>query len=575
MQHPDLSDRRVLVMGDDVRSFLSVVRSLGRLGLQVDVVAEDQSSPALKSRYIAKALRLPPYALGSEAWAETLQSHMKTGKYTLVVPCDDRTILPLLHHREEFAQTRIALPNDDAYDAFYDKLETRHLAASVGVPTAPGRALTPGDSAETLAVEFGLPLVIKPRRSYTVETLSSRGRVHICQTTSDIDKALPDESISGEFLVEGFFVGSGAGVSVLAHRGEVLQAFQHARLRESSSGGSSYRISQACSPRLLEAAQKLAAAAALHGVAMVEFRHDRSTGDFILIEVNARFWGSLPLAIASGVDFPALLYRMLVDDQVPEKSDYQIGMRARAISADVTEAAEAFSRKRRESFGAALLYVTNAGLGWLRLLSGREVHDSFAWDDPAPWWAEVATLIKQAGSKLWRKTPLADKSAHSHAARTVRRSMPKTILVLCQGNICRSPYAAKRLEQALYRRDVAVVSAGLMDRVDRPSPAVAQQAASSHGIDLSDHRSRYADDGLIEESDLVVLFDAINEAGLKARGAWEHDKALRLGALIPDASDQGTIEDPINGTPEDFDACYDRIDQAVEHFTALIEDKPQ
>ena len=43
-----------------------------------------------------------------------------------------------------------------------------------------------------------------------------------------------------------------------------------------------------------------------HGVAMMEYKQDRRTGEFVLMEVNGRFWGSLQLAVDAGVDFPFL-----------------------------------------------------------------------------------------------------------------------------------------------------------------------------------------------------------------------------------------------------------------------------
>ena len=48
-----------------------------------------------------------------------------------------------------------------------------------------------------------------------------------------------------------------------------------------------------------------------NGVAMLEYRRDARTGDFRLLELNARFWGSLHLALAAGVDFPAAAPRRL------------------------------------------------------------------------------------------------------------------------------------------------------------------------------------------------------------------------------------------------------------------------
>ena len=47
------------------------------------------------------------------------------------------------------------------------------------------------------------------------------------------------------------------------------------------------------------------------GLIMVEFRINVETDDWALIETNGRFWGSLPLAVAAGVDFPRYLYEML------------------------------------------------------------------------------------------------------------------------------------------------------------------------------------------------------------------------------------------------------------------------
>src|SRR4026208_527480 len=63
---------RVLGLGDDATAFRGVVRSLARHGLEVHVAPNDFAAPALKSRFIAAVHRLPPYALGGEAWTSAL-----------------------------------------------------------------------------------------------------------------------------------------------------------------------------------------------------------------------------------------------------------------------------------------------------------------------------------------------------------------------------------------------------------------------------------------------------------------------------------------------------------------------
>jgi hypothetical protein len=113
-----------------------VVRSLGRHGLEVHACPFDQASPALRSRHITAVHRLDPYNLNPEAWVRAVRSLLEAHRYTLVVPCDDRSILPLHRHAEQWGGTRIALPGAAAFDAFFDKGATRDLAVRAGVGVA-------------------------------------------------------------------------------------------------------------------------------------------------------------------------------------------------------------------------------------------------------------------------------------------------------------------------------------------------------------------------------------------------------------------------------------------------------
>jgi hypothetical protein len=62
---------------------------------------------------------------------------------------------------------------------------------------------------------------------------------------------------------------------------------------------------------------------------MVEFRREQRTGTSYLMEINARFWGSLQLAIDCGLDFPADLYRMALGERLTPSEHYQVGRRGR------------------------------------------------------------------------------------------------------------------------------------------------------------------------------------------------------------------------------------------------------
>src|SRR5258708_38417595 len=69
------------------------------------------------------------------------------------------------------------------------------------------------------------------------------------------------------------------------------------------------------------------------------------------------------------------------------------------------------------------------------------------------------------------------------------RARPETVLVVCHGNICRSPVAAALLARELAVHGITVQSAGFLG-FNRPSPPNALAAAVRHGLDLTDHRSR-------------------------------------------------------------------------------------
>src|ERR687896_254854 len=76
--------RKALVLGHDTRAFLGVVRSLGRAGIEVHVAWFEEGAPALRSRYVARAHRIPAYRPGDDAWKGALIALMRAERFDLV-----------------------------------------------------------------------------------------------------------------------------------------------------------------------------------------------------------------------------------------------------------------------------------------------------------------------------------------------------------------------------------------------------------------------------------------------------------------------------------------------------------
>jgi len=139
-----------------------------------------------------------------------------------------------------------------------------------------------------------------------------------------------------------------------------------------------------------------------------------------------------------------------------------------------------------------------------------------------------------------------------------------SILVVCLGNICRSPYAARRLDHdlaAVGLGEADVGSAGFI-LPGRTSPEPARRVAARRGLDLSDHRSQVLTPSMLAAADLVLVMSARQRRDLRREFGREHvRRCVVLGDLDPGPVDRRTVVDPY-GCPDDvFEAVYERIDR--------------
>ena len=397
--------QRVLVIGDDMRIFLAVVRSLGRAGKEVHAAPFNWHAPALKSRYVDKVHYLPRYSENPSGWRTALAKAISAYQFEVIIPCCDRAILPLHEHRDDFA-CRIAIPNPTAMTLMFDKDATRKMAAQLGVPVVSATNVSRAGTADDLAQRFGLPLVLKPRSSYTIDRLETWGKVWIVESKPQLDELLRTMADIDRYIVETYFVGSGVGVSVLAQEGQIQHAFQHRRLREGWGGSSSYRISEAVDAELYAACNKICRHTGLTGVCMFEFRYNLDTRKWVLLETNARFWGSMPLPLSLGVDFPVYLFDLLVEGETHPPVPYPVGIRARNLLLDGMNLIADLRRTGPKGLGRWLADVLDFLMQPIRWITGRERSDSFVIDDIRPGLWECAMLLRDLYEKRSRPSAL-------------------------------------------------------------------------------------------------------------------------------------------------------------------------
>jgi protein-tyrosine phosphatase len=131
-------------------------------------------------------------------------------------------------------------------------------------------------------------------------------------------------------------------------------------------------------------------------------------------------------------------------------------------------------------------------------------------------------------------------------------------LILCFGNINRSPFAA-----ALARRDgrAGARSAGFYPEPRRPSPAATVAAAARYGVDLSGHRSRSVSDAELTGASAIFVFDLQNVAWMAARAPRVLCRVHLVGSLDDDP--RVLIGDPHGRGEAVLDATLERVASAL------------
>lgn len=381
---------KALILGDDTGACLGAVRSLGRSGIEVHAANCDRNPATIASRYLAAFHELPRYRDGGGAWLARMRALIAAHSFDLIAPTSDSSLMQLLRHTDQL-EARLAVPNAEAARVFTDKWATRELARQRGVPVAPGALLADGPPQPS-----NFPVVLKHRRSYECGNRVQKSEVRLVNSPAELTLALGQESFE---LIETMVPGYCRGLSVLAREGKIWAAHQHRRLQQiHATGPSSCRISEECDPQLLDWARALVSATELTGVAMFEYRHDPHTGTDVLLEVNPRLWGSLPLALEAGADFPAWLYGMLVENREPPR---RIGSRPGLVKRSLVGEVDRFAGALDRAAGPAdwLRLGWQAAGSCVPLLRGRQF-DSWAADDSLPFKVGRAELGQQVLSYL-------------------------------------------------------------------------------------------------------------------------------------------------------------------------------
>ncbi len=373
---------KVLVTDANSRVALAVVRALGRAGARVSVVEQERfaarTPAAFLSRFVGRSEVLPSLDAG-EGFIEGLARAARDAD--VLLPVSTNVLVECARHRERLP-ARLPVPDLATVRRANDKSSALAVARKAGVPIPASFAPESEEELEQILLGLRFPAVVKLRDDEGT-TLAPAERYRVARTADELRAAYRTLHRVRRFpVVQEQVLGDGYGVGVLAREGRVLASFCHRRVREYPiSGGPSALCESVRDEKLAGYAARVVGELRWTGVAMVEFRKD---DDYRMLEVNPRFWGSLPLATAAGVNFPHLLCRMALGEDVGPPPEYSEGVKVRFLPMDMAAAWSALV-----SPGAREGYVP----GFLRDLADPGVRDGIL--DAVDLRASIAYLLNR------------------------------------------------------------------------------------------------------------------------------------------------------------------------------------
>jgi len=368
-----------ILMGANAVTAVSIMRSLGRAGVDVRLLCGPGAAPSF-SRY---ARRLPADGPGpqSQAWARYLlgpQSESLRG--AVLLACNDDALEVLIDHHDALAEKYVLDVCDlAAQRAMLDKLATYRMAAAAGLPTP---RFWPASSTEEVlshADEYVYPLMVKPLFAHQFKKVM-KGKYLLA---GDLDELMAAFRRVEEHGLEVVLLEVIPGpddllcsyYTYIDEHGAPQFHFTKRVIRRhpEHEGFACYHITD-WNPEVRDLGLRLFRQAGLKGVANVEFKRDPRDGRLKLIECNARFTAANGLLTASGVDLGAYVYRRLAGLPQPALggAGYAKGLRLWYPLDDFL----------------ALLELRRVGrldlVSWARDVAHYQVLPYFSWSDPMP-----------------------------------------------------------------------------------------------------------------------------------------------------------------------------------------------
>lgn len=376
----------VIVTNARNRIAYNVVRSLGRKGIDLYTADFVPRSMSFFSRYSKGHFVYPSPFRDQEGFVKCLIDEIQGLRVDVLIPVFEETFL-VAKYAERFSKcVSTVLPTYEKILIAHNKDKWAQIARRLAIPVPVSYPIEDFQSGAIKASDLRYPVLLKPKQG------GGAWGIQQIDSAVALRSILNGESCHGiswnRFFVQEKIAGETHCVAMLLNQGRLRAKVAYKQLRDYpvTGGQATMRVSirnykaEAYLQALLEDLD-------WHGVCQADFMIDMNTQIPYLIDMNPRLWGSLAQAIASGVDFPYLIYQMAKEGDVATVTKFKTGVVTRWIGGEL---------------GAFFphLNLSRTKLKFLRTFAcpptRTTLYDDFSWDDPVPLFAWLADALLKA-----------------------------------------------------------------------------------------------------------------------------------------------------------------------------------
>ncbi|MBN1824045.1 MAG: ATP-grasp domain-containing protein [Endomicrobiales bacterium] len=340
---------RVLITDAAQRTSLYVIRSLGARGMDITATEsriDQYSNLGFASKYPKRRVLVPDPVKDPDAYLQKLLE--LASEHDAIFPITMFSLKTVSKNLEAFRKlTRVAVADYNTLMRANDTGSALRAAAEAGIPCPSTYNISNENDIEKLSEGLPYPVFIKVRDELE---LAPGQRHAIARSKKEfLIKYKYLHSLQSRPIVQEFLEGDGCGFfTMFGSDGEPKVLFTHRRVREYPlDGGPSTFCRSLRDEKLIEYGTKLLKKLNWYGIAMAEFKYDSRDNDPKFMEINPRIWGSAPLAVFSGIDFPYLWYKLAAGEKIEPVLKFKENVKLRFLFNDVQAAAASVLNGKR------------------------------------------------------------------------------------------------------------------------------------------------------------------------------------------------------------------------------------